>query len=103
MIEIFGKNYYIDIENIVEKCATYVPIKIDNIEEDSDADVDAKATIELNLFKYEIIKMCLDRILNDFDEVDEEMNLFSMNSVNISLKIAFNTLIKYNILIEDDE
>ena len=47
--------------------------------------------------------MCLDRILNDFDEVDEKMELFSMGSVNISLKIAFNTLIKYNILIEDDE
>jgi hypothetical protein len=99
MIEILGKNYYIDVENIAEKCATYVPVKLDGEESDDDA----KATIEVNIFKYEIIKMCLDRLLNDFDDADEEMNLLGVGSVNISLKIAFNTLIKYNILIEDDE
>jgi len=47
--------------------------------------------------------MCLDRILNDYEDVDEEMGVFGSNNVNVSLKIAFNTLIKYGILIEDDE
>jgi hypothetical protein len=47
--------------------------------------------------------MCLDRVLNDYDEVDEEMGLFGSNNLNVSLKLAFNTLIKYGILIEDDE
>jgi hypothetical protein len=31
------------------------------------------------------------------------MGVFASNNVNVSLKIAFNTLIKYGILIEDDE
>jgi len=47
--------------------------------------------------------MCLERVLNDFEDVDEEMGVFGGNNVNVSLKIAFNTLIKYGILIEDDE
>lgn len=47
--------------------------------------------------------MCLDRVLNDYEDVDEEMGVFGGNNVNVSLKIAFNTLIKYEILIEDDE
>lgn len=47
--------------------------------------------------------MCLDRVLNDYEDVDEEMGVFGGNNVNVSLKIAFNTLIKYGILIEDDE
>ena len=47
--------------------------------------------------------MCLDRVLNDYEEVDEEMGVFGGNNVNVSLKIAFNTLIKNGILIEDDE
>jgi hypothetical protein len=47
--------------------------------------------------------MCLDRVLNDYDEVDEEMGLFGSNNLNVSFKLAFNTLIKYGILIEDDE
>lgn len=101
MVEIFGKNYYIDVENIVEKCTTYVPVKIDKDDEEKE-DIE-NATIEVNIFKYEIIKMCLDRILNDFEDVDNEMGIFGQSNVNISFKIAFNTLIKYNILIEEDE
>lgn len=47
--------------------------------------------------------MCLDRVLNDYEDVDEEMGVFGSNSVNVSFKLAFNTLIKNGILIEDDE
>lgn len=93
MVELFGKPYYIDIDGITEKCRTGNTIKD---EEDNE-------TLEINIFKYEIIKMCLDRVLNDYEEVDEEMGLFGSNNVNVSLKIAFNTLIKNGILIEDDE
>lgn len=114
MVEIFGKSYYIDVENIVDKCTTYIPIKVnkeedvdedveENIEDDEKLNIDTTTSIEVNIFKYEIIKMCLDRILNDFQDVDEEMGIFGQNNVNVSFKIAFNTLIKYNILIEDDE
>lgn len=92
MVELFGKNYYIDIDGITEKCRTGNTIKDDEGE-----------TLEINIFKYEIIKMCLDRVLNDYEDVDEEMGVFGSNNVNVSLKIAFNTLIKHGILIEDDE
>ncbi len=47
--------------------------------------------------------MCLERVLNDYEDVDEEMGVFGGNNVSVSLKIAFNTLIKNGILIEDDE
>jgi hypothetical protein len=92
MVELFGKPYYINIDGITEKCRTGNTIKDEEGE-----------SLEINIFKYEIIKMCLDRILNDYEDVDEEMGVFGSNNVNVSLKIAFNTLIKYGILIEDDE
>ena len=47
--------------------------------------------------------MCLDRILSEYDEVDETLGAFAQKNTGISFKIAFNTLIKYEILIEDDE
>jgi hypothetical protein len=47
--------------------------------------------------------MCLERILGEMDDVDEELGAFGQNNTNISFKIAFNTLIKNQILIEDDE
>jgi hypothetical protein len=52
---------------------------------------------------YEVLKMCIDRVLNEFDEVDESMGPFGQKETTISFKLAFNTLIKNNILIEDDE
>lgn len=60
-------------------------------------------TLEINIFKYEIIKMCLERILDDYEDVDESMGMFGSNNAKVAFKIAFNTLIKNEILIEDDE
>lgn len=45
--------------------------------------------------------MCLDRVLGEIDEVDEELGAFGKNATTISFKIAFNTLIKNKILIEE--
>jgi len=92
MVEIFGKSYYIDLDGITEKCRTGNTIKDDEEE-----------TLEVNIFKYEIIKMCLDRVLGEIDEVDEELGKFAQEGTSVSFRIAFNTLIKNQILIEDDE
>lgn len=94
MVKIFGKYYYIDIENIVVKSAMT-----------SNPENDVNSIAEINVFKYDILKMCLERLLNEFQEnnEDDDIGIFALSDVNISLKVAFNTLIKYNILIEDDE
>jgi hypothetical protein len=93
MVEIFGKNYYLDIDGITRKCQTGHTIK----------DEDGEETLEVNIFKYEVIKMCIDRVLNEFQEVDEALGAFGGNDTTVSFKIAYNTLIKNEILIEDDE
>lgn len=93
MVEIFGKSYYINIDAVSEKCRTGNMIKNE----------DGSETYEINIFQYEIIKMCLDRILNDIEDVDEELGAFGQTDTSISFKIAFNTLIKNQILVEDDE
>jgi hypothetical protein len=95
MVELFGKNYYIDIDGITEKCRTEPVIK--------DNDDEEEPSLQINIFKYEIIKMCLDRVLYEGDEVDDELGVFGGNNTNVSFKIAFNTLIKYEILIENNE
>ena len=93
MVSIFGKEYYIDLDGITDKCRTGNTIK----------DEDDEDTLEVNIFKYEIIKMCLDRVLGEIDEVDESLGHFGTQNTSTSFKLAFNTLIKYEILIEDDE
>ena len=114
MVEIFGKNYYIDLDGITERCRIEYKPKlkpklkgrkrkvdiIDEVEEIDDLDEDPQA---INIFKYELIKMCLERVLSEFNEDDEKMGALGLNSSTVSFKIAYNTLIKNNILIEDDE
>ena len=95
MVEIFGKSYYIDINSINEKCKVS-PITTDK---------EGNNVIEIDIFLYEIIKMCLERVLNDYDNQDDDDDLsrFVKKEKSISFKIAFNTLIKNNILISEDE
>jgi hypothetical protein len=52
---------------------------------------------------YEILKMCIERVLNEFEDTDEELGVFGSKETTVSFKIAYNTLIKNNILIEEDE
>jgi actin-like ATPase involved in cell morphogenesis len=51
----------------------------------------------------EMIKMAIDRILGEIDEVDEEMGVFAQKNTSVSFRLAFNTLIKYGIIIEENE
>jgi hypothetical protein len=63
MVELFGKNYYIDIDGITDKCRTNK-----TVEDDED-----EGATEINIFKYEIIKMCLERVLK-YKILIEELN-----------------------------
>jgi hypothetical protein len=47
--------------------------------------------------------MCIERVLNEFEDSDEEMGLFAQKETTVSFRIAFNTLLKNNILIEENE
>ena len=87
-----GEGFYIDIESITERCRTGNTIK----------EEDGSETTEVNIFKYEVLKMCIDRVLGDYEEEDNEMLKFG-NGKSLSFQIAFNTLIKNEIIIEDNE
>ena len=93
MLELFGKEYYIDLDTITERCRTGETIK----------DEDGNDSLEVNIFKYEVVKMCLGTVLSEAEEVDEELGAFSQKGTSIAFKVAFNTLIKNNILIENEE
>ena len=96
MVEIYGKHYYIDLDAVTDRC------RIDSIKkhEEHDEDEDDSAG-SLNIFKYEIVKMCLERVLGEYEEDDNDSDIFGAKKASQSFKIAFNTLIKYEILIEE--
>jgi hypothetical protein len=59
--------------------------------------------LELNVFKFEVFKACIERILGEYEETDDNLGAFVENNTSPSFKIAFNTLLKYEILKEENE
>lgn len=99
MFEIFKKEYYIDIDAISEKCQ----VQNKNYEDENDnGELEEKSVLEINIFKYEIIKMCIDRIFVEYDD-EEEDEIFKEKNISTPFKIAFNTLINYEIIKENYE
>jgi hypothetical protein len=95
MSNLLNGEYYIDIDAIVEKCKT----------DSSSKDEDGQEIIEINIFKYEMIKMLIDRVINEIDDYEEEeLDIFRKDKVGTpSFRLAFNTLIKNDIIIEENE
>jgi hypothetical protein len=98
MLEIFGKEYYIDIDRITEECRIEVKENSNQNDENSEED-----TQTINIFKYELLKIFIERILGENFEDDETIGSFGSETTTLSFKIAFNTLIKNQILIENED
>ena len=51
----------------------------------------------INVFKYDTVKQCIDTLLTESGPEDEALGLYG-NNLSLPFKVAFNTLINYNIL-----
>ncbi len=60
-----------------------------------------KDNTSINAPKYEILRLMVDVLLTQNEEVDTEMGIYGLNKASIPFKIAYNTLINYNILKEN--
>lgn len=110
MHEIFGRNYYIDVDAIIEVCRpSYSPHKEPEIEEtltetgDQPSPDEPSGGGELNIFKFEIYKACVERVLGEYNEVDDNLGAFVEKQLSPSFNLAFNTLLKYQIIKEDND
>lgn len=93
MIEIFGKFYFIDVDEITNSCKTGKKAR----------DADGNDTFEINIFKFELLKLCVERLLNEYEPADDEdIGAFGGGSTSPAFKFAFNTLLKNNIITEDE-
>lgn len=101
MLKALGSSYYIDIDEIIEKCRpVYSPPKKKT--KTANNPEDKENGLELNIFKFEVFKACVERILSEYEEIDDKLEAFSDPS-SPSFRIAFNTLLKYEILKENYE
>jgi hypothetical protein len=95
MLDFVNNSYYLDIDSIMDKCRTETTAKDD----------DGKEVSEINIFKYELIKMMIERILDEFEDETEDDVLSSLKGKKGSLpfNLAFNTLYQYGIIKEEND
>jgi hypothetical protein len=95
MVEIFGEYYYLNISKITETCE----LEVEPIKNDKGEPLQVEQTI--NVFKYDAVKQCIDTILTE--NVVDDNGLGLLNSeLSLPFKFAFNTLIKYGILVKEE-
>ena len=86
MLQVLGEMYYIDLESVSK--AIDMP--------NNSISGDTEQTI--NLVSFEVIKMLWEIIMTERDEVDENLGIHSTKNLSIPFKMAFNTLLKHEIL-----
>jgi len=102
MLEILGENYYIDVDKIIQKCRPIHPEE-ERAKDGDNSDDDGEKQNELNVFKFECYKSCLDRVLSEYQEDDDQdVAAFTNKTTNPGFGIAFNTLLKNEILNKDE-
>lgn len=86
MLQVLGEMYYIDLDSVSKT--------IDMPSHDISGDTEQT----INLVSFEVIKMMLEIIMTERDEIDENLGIHSSKNLSIPFKVAFNTLLKHEIL-----
>ncbi len=91
-LEFGGKEFYINFNKLTD----LVVLK----EETKNDEEETAGTIHIDVTKYETIREMIATVIDTNTEIDDKMGIVGLNSLPISFKIAYNTLIHYDILDE---
>lgn len=95
-LEFGGEYVYIDFDEITNV------IKLEPPKEDGDNDEIVPPTqygnITIDVIKWEMINKMIDTILDDLSEEDPTLGRKNLDKLPVSFKIAYNTLLNYNII-----
>ena len=90
MIKVLGENYYFDLDVFEE----YLDISNEKPEEELSGTTEFK----INIVKFEMVKLLMDTILTETEEVDEKLGLKSSTNTSIPFRMAFNSLLNKKII-----
>lgn len=116
LFEIAGNKYYFDLDQLSQFIRIEKPESVDDIlgevkkemekndseEEEDSIPMDAYTQI-IDVTKWETTKVMIESVLNEQGPVDEAMGYTKLSTqLSIPFKLSFNTLLKYQIIKEDD-
>lgn len=86
MFKIMNEHYFIDLDEI----DAYIQVKSDVSTGGSE--------YHISVVKYETIKLMLEVLMGEEEEVDDVLGKKGTNQLSIPFKIAFNTLLSKNLI-----
>ena len=93
MIKVLGENYYIDLDKVEE----YIDMS-SQVDDEDDETMSGSTEMKINIIKFEMVKMLMDTVLTEHEEVDEKLGLKSSANTSIPFRLAFNSLLNKKLI-----
>ena len=93
MIKVLGENYYIDLDKVEE----YLDMSVQS-ENENDETMSGESESKINIIKFEMVKMLMDTVLTEHEEIDEKLGLKSSTNTSIPFRLAFNSLLNKKLI-----
>jgi hypothetical protein len=90
MIKVLGENYFVDLDQIESF--------LDMSDELSSDQISGGTDVKINIIKYEMVKMLLEVILSESEEIDEKLGLKNINNLSVPFRLAFNSLLNKKLI-----
>ena len=90
MIKVLGENYYIDLDKVEEY--------LDMSDQYSEGETSGNTETRINIIKFEMVKILMDTVLTEHEEIDEQLGMKSSSNTSIPFRIAFNSLLNKKLI-----
>ena len=90
MIKVLGENYYIDLDKVEEY--------LDMSDELTEGENSGNTETRINIIKFEMVKMLMDTVLTENEDIDEQLGMKSGGSTSIPFRLAFNSLLNKKLI-----
>jgi hypothetical protein len=83
MMDVFGETYHLNLDTIDE----FVNLPKDAVSGDTEVQ-------HISILKYEMVKLLLEVVLSESEEVDDKLGYKGSNNLPLPFKLAWNTMLK---------
>jgi len=90
MIKVLGENYYIDLDKVEEY--------LDMSDQYPEGENSGNTETRINIIKFEMVKMLMDTVLTEHEEIDEQLGMKSSSNTSIPFRLAFNSLLNKKLI-----
>jgi hypothetical protein len=89
MLKVLNENYFVDLDELE---------KYLDISEVSSESSSGFTEMKVNIVKFEIVKMLMEVVLSENEEMDDKLGLKSTNNLSVPFKLAFNSLLNKKLI-----